>query len=493
MRALDTWRDTTPHIDCFKSEGIGAVGRYYSKNTWKTLKKPEADALSKNGIKIWVVYQDAQDAYQHFSKSKGVKAAGRALEYARDVIGQPTGSGIYFAVDFDASDNEIDGAIKRYFVGVNDVFADAGRPYRIGVYGNGACCQRLLDLGLVELTWLNMSTGHNGHDKFYKSKQWSLRQRTPKSVCTISVDPNELSESGDFGGFLTNAYTGETGTGGDPGDVGCDEDTQTAYVNTEGLNFRKKPNGAIIRALTIGEKVTVVEDANVPGWQKVRIGGNTGYVFAAYLRDPAAHEAETLVANTIAEWVRFQKGTANEKSHPYYEYVGEMWKSIGLNYDGRSVYPDGRDVPWSAAFISFVVRKSGDAYRKFRFAAGHSKFAHDAIQARILGHTNRPFWGYRITEKKPKIGDIIHRNRGGNSYSYDYAEDHSSFNSHSDIVVEVRKRTVRVIGGNVGDTVSIRRNTRSGNDLQEYSLSSDGYIEAGQNVISLLKNRAHKV
>jgi hypothetical protein len=56
--------------------------------------------------------------------------------------------------------------------------------------------------------------------------------------------------------------------------------------------------------------------------------------------------------------------------------------------------------------------------------------------------------------------------------------------SHSDIVVEVSPDVVRVVGGNVGDTVTY------GGDLQEYELDVEGFLKPNQRIIAILKNRA---
>jgi len=139
------------------------------------------------------------------------------------------------------------------------------------------------------------------------------------------------------------------------------------------------------------------------------------------------------------------------------------------------------EVPWSAAFISHVVKSSGVAYRNFKDSSRHSEFCHDAIQAKILKRNEKPFWGYRRRDMKPQVGDIVQRNRAGNKYSYDHAEIHSGYKSHSDIVVEVQKDIVRLIGGNVRDSVR----------MVEYKLDKNGYIARGQKIICILKNRAH--
>jgi hypothetical protein len=121
------------------------------------------------------------------------------------VINQPTGTGIYFSADFDASQAVFNNAIKPHFEAIAAIAA-AGNPYRIGVYSSGAVCQGLLDAGLVQLTWLSQSSGFRGTQKFRASRAWNILQALPVSgFCDFDddVDPNTINdERGDFGGFL---------------------------------------------------------------------------------------------------------------------------------------------------------------------------------------------------------------------------------------------------------------------------------------------------
>lgn len=261
-----------------------------------------------------------------------------------------------------------------------------------------------------------------------------------------------------------------------------------AYVTTEGLNFRMTPGGEIIRPLTVGQPVTVISRVDDTRWYRVDVDGVQGVVSGAYLRKPIAASKERLLEKLIAEWVRFKKGNSSEEFEPYNTYVHEMWLLLGENWYGNSTYANGRDVPWSAAFISFVVANSGPEYSEFLIDDSHSVFSNDAIRARVMEEADKPFWGYRISEKNPEIGDIVHRNRleGGTVYSYDYAENHTQYESHSDIVCEVRGTIARVIGGNTGGgegTVA----------MHEYELDEEGFLARGQRIIALLKNRSDKV
>src|SRR5262245_57059665 len=100
----------------------------------------EAQALAGHGMQIAVVFQQRKNQVTEFSELKGVAAGRRAYRHAQDNIGQPAGSGIYFSVDFDGSDNEIQDNIVPYFEGVRRAFSEesgGNSEYRVGAYGSG--------------------------------------------------------------------------------------------------------------------------------------------------------------------------------------------------------------------------------------------------------------------------------------------------------------------------------------------------------------------
>jgi len=480
-----------------RGNGIDTIIRYYASSARpKTITPEEAKFLSKEGFGILPVFQDSSRNISDFSRTKGSANAKSAIDFAKRV-GQPKdkGSTILFAVDADYTSSQIDGPILDYFKAIKDEIDGA---FSIGAYGSGAVLSKLLAERLITVPWISMSRLFLGTEQFFYSNRWSMRQVPPemnhvasgvgydrnvvrvprKELCAFQVDEAgqgllAWDEEADatLGGHLVAPVTNTVaGTG--------------RFVTTEGLRLRHTPNGTIIRDLTIGEKVIDLGAATEDGWRKVTVGTVDGVVFGKYLRELGRPEVESLLRAALDEWLRFDKGRADEKADPYYKYVREMWAAIGEPYDGRSRYPSGEEVPWSAAFISWIVRKAGLAYAKFQFASSHSVFVNNAIKARVTNRPDKPFWGYRITEQKPEIGDIIQRNRGSGSFTYSYAENHSNYSSHSDIVVEVTPDVVRVVGGNVSDTVAM------GGDLQEYELDAEGFIKPNQRVIALLKNRA---
>jgi glycoside hydrolase-like protein len=201
-KGLDANVHCTDQAQCIKQAGFDFVGRYYKfVSRAQPLTRAEAIALSRAGLYIVAVYENGRPTRAgYFSHTKGLQDGKRAYEYARDVIGQPEGAPIYFAVDYDASIPDLDGVITEYFGGLAQAFdaASSGNPaYPIGVYGSGCTCAWLLKHTSVTYTWLAMSRGWCGSRTF---AGWNLRQSASEhAVCGIAVDLDESSGHG--GGF----------------------------------------------------------------------------------------------------------------------------------------------------------------------------------------------------------------------------------------------------------------------------------------------------
>lgn len=251
----------------------------------------------------------------------------------------------------------------------------------------------------------------------------------------------------------------------------------TLRVKTGSLNLRSSPeirDGNIIVSLPLAQAVEVVAgNPNDRFWEVTTVLNGTslrGFVSAAFLRQPTSDAKEALISAAVKEWLRFERGDKSENEDPQYKYIGEYWSKIGLNLDGRD-----RDTPWSAAFISFVAREAG--YNNFKFAPAHSTYVYDAVEKRNSNATVAPFWGFRIDEHKPQLGDLVCRWRENFIVSID-ALPRGGFKSHCDIVVEVRDSEVRALGGNVSDSVS----------TTTYSLNSRGFLKPINNVYGVLRN-----
>lgn len=108
--------------------------------------------------------------------------------------------------------------------------------------------------------------------------------------------------------------------------------------------------------------------------------------------------------------------------------------------------------PWSAVFISYVVRTASGGRAPFSYSAAHQTYIRAARQNRLQRSAN-PFWAFRATEVAPQVGDLVCAARAGSGATYDNIGDPQMRPTHSDVVVEARPGRLRVVGGNVGNTV----------------------------------------
>lgn len=123
--------------------------------------------------------------------------------------------------------------------------------------------------------------------------------------------------------------------------------------------------------------------------------------------------------------------------------LDDYWKSTGHSYNGM------RTQPWSAAFISYVMKKSG-AGKAFPYSTSHSVYIRKAIENK-KNNAGR-FKGYKPEDVKVEVGDLVcYPRQAGVSY-----DTKSGYDSHCDICIDVNKRknTATFIGGNVSDSVS---------------------------------------
>ena len=131
--------------------------------------------------------------------------------------------------------------------------------------------------------------------------------------------------------------------------------------------------------------------------------------------------------------------------------IRKYWTDIGLSFPGVGT-------PWSAVFVSAMVKWAGATAAEFQFAASHSQFVFAAIQNGQNGVG--VFRGRRLNDYAPKIGDIIQNNRNGNTFDFGFAAAHRNYESHSAVVVEEgfdgSGRYVRTVGGNESDRVGAR-------------------------------------
>jgi hypothetical protein len=176
------------------------VARYYRDpaSHWPALSAAEAQAVTKAGIKLVAVWESHSHRASYFTYAAGYYDAQAAYRQAKG-IGQPAGSAIYFAVDYNAQLPDIMLRVDPYFRGVYDgLSAAAGHPgeYRIGIYGSGAVCDYLKRMRLAQYAWLSNARAWTGYGGF---ADWDIRQGERSAYLSFSQDSNE--GRGDYGSF----------------------------------------------------------------------------------------------------------------------------------------------------------------------------------------------------------------------------------------------------------------------------------------------------
>src|ERR1700686_5352587 len=140
-----------------KGSRLDFVARYYRDpaSRWPALSAEEARAMSTAGIDLVAVWESHSHRPDYFSYASGYNDALAAYRQAK-TIGQPSGSAIYFAVDYNAQEPDIMGPVDQYFRGVAAGLTAAGGQapgYRVGVYGSGSVCDYLKRARLAQYAW----------------------------------------------------------------------------------------------------------------------------------------------------------------------------------------------------------------------------------------------------------------------------------------------------------------------------------------------------
>lgn len=167
--------------------GYTHVGRYLTGFVWnealqkqvsKALTPDEISSLMGAGLSVFPIYQDGGEKKSHFVESQGYKDAQRAIEAALR-CGFTKGTVIYFAVDSDMYEYEINSFVARYFREIRLFFNSNSnlRKYRVGVYGTRLLCTRMHELGYTDLSFVgDLSTGFAGNLGYPLPKNWAFDQ-----------------------------------------------------------------------------------------------------------------------------------------------------------------------------------------------------------------------------------------------------------------------------------------------------------------------------
>jgi hypothetical protein len=129
------------------------------------------------------------------------------------------------------------------------------------------------------------------------------------------------------------------------------------------------------------------------------------------------------------------------------------------------------DTPWSAAFVSWLAREAGLSPQEFEFSDAHADYAGAAWQAGSAEAAARPTpYAMRacdVTRTTPRVGDLICQARGAQAGLVSFEQigevlagrssGGGALPMHCDVVVAVDAGGFDAIGGNVLQSVTLRR------------------------------------
>ena len=264
MAIIDASINTKPYLDAFAKAGVKVIGRYYSRCPQPEIvpekrlidNLDEIEGIRSHGFGVLSIYQyfsnqplklDGKRKISCTTKKgethvievtlPGPDCTPRPIEDCKEVegpphtgadeaeldaqaaitqaklVGQPSGTAIYFGIDFDPKP-EMTGRIVEYFTIVSGVLKDNG--YLVGVYGSGATLALLkakrhetgrhANQPLVDFTWLDAARGHVGAADVYNRGEWDLFQskvdlRHRVGLRTAEIDTDVQNPARGYVGF----------------------------------------------------------------------------------------------------------------------------------------------------------------------------------------------------------------------------------------------------------------------------------------------------
>lgn len=197
--AADTTGNTTPILAPFKAQGGQVFCRYIaSGGSYKLIHKPEVDAIHAAGLSVLLNFEGRGNDINAFSGAMGTNDATLSLNCARNELGAPVGTAIYFSCEPEnlgsmplATAYALH--VLPYFRAVRSVL---GTNYRVGAYTFGAWLDWLFRDGAIDFAWLPGASGWAGYQAFLASNRWAIRQvpgQLEQNFHGIAVDWDEVN------------------------------------------------------------------------------------------------------------------------------------------------------------------------------------------------------------------------------------------------------------------------------------------------------------
>lgn len=161
--------------------GYQYVGRYLTGTVGngisKALTAEEVQIIFSAGLNLFIIYESHGSTNSYFTSSQGSSDAYAAIAAAEN-LGVPSGTVIYFAVDYDALDSQVTSNVLPYFQAIKSYFDNYNtQSYQVGIYGDRNVASRVCNSGYAVYSFVaDMSTGYSGNIGFTMPTNWSFDQ-----------------------------------------------------------------------------------------------------------------------------------------------------------------------------------------------------------------------------------------------------------------------------------------------------------------------------
>lgn len=180
---------TAQQAQTLVTNGRTIVGRYITGGSTKKLSIAELEILYEAGLKVFPIYQTTNNYKEYFTAARGRRDAYYAFEALRDLY-FPDGTTVYFAVDFDATVDDVQDYILPYFSAIKETYDSyANDRYEIGIYGPRNVCTMVRDAGYSTSSFVcDMSSGFACNIGFPLPADWAFDQ-----ISTVTIGSGEGS------------------------------------------------------------------------------------------------------------------------------------------------------------------------------------------------------------------------------------------------------------------------------------------------------------
>lgn len=180
-----------------KKYGFEIVGRYLTGSVGtgadkrdKNLTTAEIKKIVSGGLSIFPIYEDGGYEEKYFNRYQGYIDAYTASIAARN-LGFPEGATIYFAVDVDLQEGDIEATAGQYMTGIINGLSET--EFNPGIYGTRNVCLHGEKLGMKHSFVSDMSYGWSGNLGYKMPENWAFDQFLEYPIGGTPIDQGASS------------------------------------------------------------------------------------------------------------------------------------------------------------------------------------------------------------------------------------------------------------------------------------------------------------